>query len=311
MASGDTKTEALMNALENGGDIDGIAGCCNTNLQNYIIDSIDSVLDAKNAIQNKGGTVDYNAGLTSLASEIETIPQGGGSDTWGTITYVDANNVEHTVEIQNEDEYLLLGNANNVDITIGGETFKIRNITKVDLGIRSSYAPTNFLFYCNNLTTITGVENLIYVEDNFLNGCSALDCELNFSELIHVGGSFLMNCTALNSSVTFPELRNISGSNFMYGCTSFAQPLTLHNNFTYAMAGAVTSFLYNCKNFTGPLVCNTSIIFASGTTSLSTNDSSATMYTTGITLTGTYASDWKAAFADRTSTPYRKLIVGS
>lgn len=78
MASGDTKTEALMDILENGGNIDGIAGCCNTNLQNYIIDSINSVSEAKASVTAKGGTVG-NTGLAGLATEIAGIPSGGGS----------------------------------------------------------------------------------------------------------------------------------------------------------------------------------------------------------------------------------------
>lgn len=78
MASGDTKTEALMDILENGGNIDGIAGCCNTNLQNYIIDSINSVSEAKASVTAKGGTVG-DTGLAGLASEIAGIPSGGGS----------------------------------------------------------------------------------------------------------------------------------------------------------------------------------------------------------------------------------------
>ena len=44
---------------------------------------------------------------------------------------------------------------------------------------------------------------------------------------------------------------------------------------------------------------------------LSTTDSTGAMYTTGVTLTGTYASDLKTALPDRDSSPYRKLIVGS
>lgn len=43
--------------------------------------------------------------------------------------------------------------------------------------------------------------------------------------------------------------------------------------------------------------------------SLATSNSSAAMYTTGITLAGTHASDWKTALPDSTSNPWRKLIV--
>lgn len=78
MASGDTKTGQLLDALENGGDISNIVGCCNTNLQNYLIESIDSVNDAKEEIAEKGGTVG-DTGLSGLASEIASIPTGGGN----------------------------------------------------------------------------------------------------------------------------------------------------------------------------------------------------------------------------------------
>lgn len=308
MASGDTKTEALMNALENGGDIDGIAGCCNTNLQNYIIDSIDSVTDAKDAIQNKGGTVDYDAGLSSLASEIATIPSGGTTATWGTVTYVDTDNVEHTVEIQNEDEYLLLGNSNNVDITIGGDTFKLRDITRVDLGTHAGYAPPNFLDHCSKLTTITGVDNLIYVEYGFLSSCTSLDCELNFAELLHCGDNFLNNCSSLNHAVYIPELRYLSNL-FMANCRSYAQTLTLNDNFPSSLIGTAYNFMNKCDNFTN-LVCNAPCL-AGGNGSLATTDNTKPMYVDGVTLTGTYANDWKTALADRTSSPYRKLILGS
>lgn len=43
MASGDTKTEALLNILGSGGDASGYRGCCNTKSQAYILDAIDRV----------------------------------------------------------------------------------------------------------------------------------------------------------------------------------------------------------------------------------------------------------------------------
>lgn len=43
MASGDTKTEALLNILGNGGTGDEFRGCCNTKTQNYILDAIDRI----------------------------------------------------------------------------------------------------------------------------------------------------------------------------------------------------------------------------------------------------------------------------
>lgn len=43
MASGDTKTEALLDILGSGGDASGYRGCCNTKSQAYILDAIDRV----------------------------------------------------------------------------------------------------------------------------------------------------------------------------------------------------------------------------------------------------------------------------
>lgn len=51
MAKGDTKTEALLNVLGNGGSIDGLTGCCNTKTQNYIIDAIGRIQHAENEIE--------------------------------------------------------------------------------------------------------------------------------------------------------------------------------------------------------------------------------------------------------------------
>lgn len=102
MASGDTKTEALMDILENGGNIDGIAGCCNTNLQNYIIDSINSVSEAKASVTAKGGTVG-NTGLAGLASEIAGIPGGGGGATSGWCAWLYSNAEGGNIPVQSLD----------------------------------------------------------------------------------------------------------------------------------------------------------------------------------------------------------------
>ena len=61
MASGDTKTEALLNILGNGGDASGYKGCCNTKEQAYILDAIDRVQalqDDVDEIKNNPDVVD-------------------------------------------------------------------------------------------------------------------------------------------------------------------------------------------------------------------------------------------------------------
>lgn len=61
MASGDTKTEAMLNVLGNGGSGDEFRGCCNTKTQQYILDAIDrvqSVEDEVEEIKNNPDVVD-------------------------------------------------------------------------------------------------------------------------------------------------------------------------------------------------------------------------------------------------------------
>lgn len=51
MASGDTKTEALLDILGNGGDPTPYVGCCNTKTQNYIIDAIDRINNVEQEVE--------------------------------------------------------------------------------------------------------------------------------------------------------------------------------------------------------------------------------------------------------------------
>ena len=51
MASGDTKTEALLNILGNGGDASEYKGCCNTKTQGYILDAIDRVQNVEDDVE--------------------------------------------------------------------------------------------------------------------------------------------------------------------------------------------------------------------------------------------------------------------
>ena len=53
MANGDTKTEALLNILGNGGSGDEYKGCCNTKTQQYILDAIDRI----NNLSPGGGAI--------------------------------------------------------------------------------------------------------------------------------------------------------------------------------------------------------------------------------------------------------------
>lgn len=69
MANGDTKTEAMLNVLGNGGSGDEFRGCCNTKTQQYILDAIDRI----NNIDPSGGGGDVEYVDLTLTG---TSPQG-------------------------------------------------------------------------------------------------------------------------------------------------------------------------------------------------------------------------------------------
>ena len=60
MASGDTKTEALLNILGNGGSVDGITGSGNTKTQDYLVDAIERLQRIEDEISS-GGCVTFYA----------------------------------------------------------------------------------------------------------------------------------------------------------------------------------------------------------------------------------------------------------
>lgn len=70
MASGDTKTEALLNILGNGGTGDEYRGSGNTKTQNYILDAIDRI----NALGPSGGSFNiydvYALGMTDPNNQV-------------------------------------------------------------------------------------------------------------------------------------------------------------------------------------------------------------------------------------------------
>lgn len=263
-----------------------------------------NLASAKNAVIAKGGTIS-DSGLAGLAGEITTIPTGSAD--WGTVTYT-VSGVSNTVTIQSLDEYLQLAQVNGGNITIGGETFDYYTITGVALGKSAEFAPDNFLRGITDRNfTLTGTENLIVIENNFLYTCNGLNRTLDLSNVVDIGDYFMFTCSAFNSPITFTKLKRI-GLHFMDNCTSFAQPLTIPST----TENVDDYFMYECNNFTSLKVdaptVNSGI--KSSNYMLSTRTADAIMYTTGITLTGAEATRWKNRLNDRTSTPYRKLILG-
>lgn len=104
----------------------------------------------------------------------------------------------------------------------------------------------------------------------------------------------------------FSSLPTAIRAGFLSECENLVGPMTIPSNIT----SIKDLFLTNSGKFTGPLTVETSAY--PGSASLATQTVSDPMYTTGVTLLGTYAATWKRNLPDRSSPilGYRKLILG-
>lgn len=299
-----------------------------------------NLTSAKNAVTAKGGTVG-DTGLAGLATEIASIPSGGGGITdYGTVKYTE-NGVNKTVTLATEEDFIWLAFGNeSSELNINNTTISKSWITEVTVADGVQYLPDSFMIGCSNATTVNLPSTIHYIGDNVFQNCYYLNSPLNLSNVCYIGSYFLSsslrfnqpislpkieriedyfmsNCSGFNSSVTLNDNCRIIGQRFLIDCVSFSQSITIPS-------GLVTSnivstnpsqrFMNGCYNFTGPLVCNgpvDSTKINSDQYTLATSNASGAMYTTGVTLTGPYAQAWKNALADRTTSPYRKLIVAS
>lgn len=276
----------------------------------------------------------------TFKNPLTIVQQGGGITTYGTVKYTESG-VDKTVEMATEDDYL--------ELTLGGaaSTIEINSIEinkdwikEVTVGDGVEYLPDQFCYACNYMTSANLPSSVHYIGGNVFNGCIALNSPLNLQNVRYIGPSFLQNCSAFNQPISLPKVDEI-GDYFLLGCSSFNSEITLNNDMltigsrfmqgcsSFAQSFTIPSgllssnvltknpgerFMHNCNSFVGPLVCNAPVNSSKIPTdkyALATTSATAAMYTTGVTLTGTYATQWKAALPDKASSPYRKLIVGS
>ena len=157
---------------------------------------------AKDAVTAAGGTVG-DTGLAGLATEIASIPTGGGGD-WGTVTYLDANDQPQTATIQNLTEYMTLASTTSNSTwsaTINGQTIGVAKITGVSLGELATFLPDYFLSYCpNNFTFsapyLTKIGNNVFRYSGFNR-----NIELS-SDIKSIGTGFMYNCNDMVSTIT-------------------------------------------------------------------------------------------------------------
>ena len=169
---------------------------------------------------------------------------------------------------------------------------------------------TSFMSGCTNFNQPVVIPNgVTSIEDSFLEDCGNLNQPLTLpSNLVTIKRYFLQGCSNYNQVLTIPTTTTTIGSNFMSNCRSFNKPLTIPSSITSIAPAYFLSFcnsMVSTITFEAPATVATS----SPNTTLSTTTASAPCYVTGITLAGTYANAWKTKFPDRTTSPYRKLIL--
>ena len=239
--------------------------------------------------------------------------------------------------VNEDDFYELTVGGSGTSIRINGINLNKNDIKGVTIADGVQYLPDNFCSGCNYLETVTlpatihyiglyafgyakinsqiNLTNVKSIGGSFLQGNTSFNQPLSMPNVEYIGSGFLSSCSQFNSSITLNDDLRVISSNFMYDCRNFAQSLTIPAGLEDlgTTKNPDASFMRNCNAFTGPLVCNGPVNarIPTDNNSLSTTSSTAAMYTAGVTLTGPYATQWKAALPDRTSSPYRKLIVGS
>lgn len=163
----------------------------------------------------------------------------------------------------------------------------------------------SFLVSCISFNQpLTVSDNVTTIGASFLSGCRAFNQPISLLGAKTIGDNFLQNCTDFNQPISLPSATSL-GRYFLNGCSSFAQPFTLADT----IFNVSEYFLYNCNNFVGPLDVGKASGYYTSSYMLSTTSSTAPMYTTGVTLVGENAEAVKLGWPDRTTSPYRKLIV--
>lgn len=168
---------------------------------------------------------------------------------------------------------------------------------------------TSFMYQCESFNQpLTNNAAITYISARFLGECTSFNQPLVIPESVtSINEDFLTGCTAFNQTLTFPDTITSISASFMSGCTSYAKPLKLPAGLT----ALGKNFMYNCKSFAGEdnyLDVGTMYPDATIEGVLSTDDSAAPMYTTGVYIKGNNFDRWTSALPNRTSSPYRKLV---
>lgn len=178
------------------------------------------------------------------------------------------------------------------------------NPTEIRLNANVKNIPENFLFSNTKFNAeVILNEGLETIGTNFMSGCTVFKKNITLpSTVLSIGTYFMQSCGGSTSRITLNEGLQTIGNSFLYN----ARPTYVYVPSTLTSIG--TEFCRNCYSLTS--VATMTTVHPTDNYSLAGGSASQPYYQQGITLTGTGASAWKDALPDRTSNPYRKLILG-
>lgn len=170
---------------------------------------------------------------------------------------------------------------------------------------------TYFLAGCTSFNQPLQVPQGVAINDDFLSDCSGFNSPLDISSTTQIGSNFLRNCSSFNQPLTLNSSATIK-SGFLEGCTAFNQAITIPSNVTFYNSDSTYRFMFGCNSMLSPIRVEAPATAINASNYVfSTSVVTAAAYTTGMTLSGdpTIVQAWKTKFADRSSSPFRKLLV--
>lgn len=270
-----------------------------------IADTIASITtnlsDAYDTLESKGATMPTNKNLENLSITIDSISGGGGSSDceipefdggqYGAVAYFDSDNniayytasssTDLTISSSNDSlpGFWILKKIDTDHIITSG------NLLAYSFGSNITTLPNGFLRHCHIIKKIFGLEN---------------------SNLTSIGNNFMSDCYGFNHPLILPTSLTTLGTSFLFRCSLFSNDIEIPPSVT----SIGSSFLYYCNNNIGKIITHTDVS-PTDTNSITTNSYDAPAYAHGVTLTGEGAATWATNLPNRTSSPYRRLIVGS
>lgn len=224
--------------------------------------------NARTAITNKGGTVTVDGGSSHLATDIATIPTGGGTTSKFGLTpdsIIGDVNSSNVLQDVTTDTNLVFDDVEDIATNVLRYRFtynpKIKSVSFPDLTtISGGNALQQTFTYCTGLTSfsfpelvsITGATALGQTFYNNSSITSAAFPKLTTLNATSAMSSTFRGCSNL-ASVSLPELTTVTGQNAMnmtfYDCTSLTS-VEFPKLTTLNSTGAMNSIFGRCTNLT-------------------------------------------------------------